>query len=149
MGLRIDTVATLLDQIERRPGASEDTITDMVARIGAEPPGDYLDFLGLTNGGIGSGPDIHVILYAAEEVGDPKLDYAAPEIARGLLVIGGDGCGNILGIDMRNADPSRHDYVVLDPVWMDLDSVSVQYRGKTFWSMLSYLASRFDDYQQS
>jgi hypothetical protein len=138
-------MATLLDQIERKPRASEEAIKAMVARIGVEPPGDYLDFLWLTNGGTGSGPDIFVILFAAEEVGTPELDYGAPEYAPGLMVIGGDGCGNIIGIDTRNTDPSLHEYVVLDPVWMDLDSESVQYRGKTFGDMFRHLVRRFGD----
>lgn len=112
----------------------------MVARFGFEPPGDYLDFLRLTNGGTASGPDIFVILFAAEEAGTPVLDYGAPEYAPGLIVIGGDGCGNILGIDTRNADPSLHEYVVLDPVWMDLNSESVRHRGKTLSDMLQHVS---------
>ena len=138
-------MATLLDQIERKPRASEDAIKAMVARIGVEPPGEYLDFLRLTNGGTGLGPDIFVNLFTAEEVGTPELDYGAPEYAPGMIVIGGDGCGNILGIDTRNTDPSFHEYVVLDPVWMDLNSESVKYRGKTFWDMLRHLVRRFGD----
>jgi hypothetical protein len=123
-------MAALLDQIEREPGASDDAIKAMIARIGVEPPGDYLDLIRLTNGGTGLGPDIFVNLFAAELVGMPGFDYDAPAYAPGLIVIGGDGLGSIVGIDTRNADRSMHEYVVLDPCWMELDSESVQYRGK-------------------
>lgn len=138
-------MATLLDQVERKPGASEEAIRATVARIGVELPRDYLDFLRLSNGGTGLGPDIFVILFAAEEVGTPGLDYGAPEYAPGLIVIGGDGCGNILGIDTRKSDRLLHEYVVLDPAQMDLDSESVQYRGKTFLDMLQHVSQYADD----
>jgi hypothetical protein len=138
-------MASLLDQIERRPPASDEELKSMVARIGVEPPGDYLEFLRQSNGGTGSGPDIFVILYSAKEVGTPELDYGAPEDAPGLIVIGGDGCGNILGIDTRKPDRRLHEYVVLDPVWMDLDSESVQYRGKAFSDMLQHVSRYGDD----
>jgi SMI1 / KNR4 family (SUKH-1) len=137
-------MSTLLDQIEIKLGASEEAIKAMVARIGVEPPGDYLDFLRLTNGGHGTGPDIFVILFGAEEVGTPGFDYAAPEFASGLIVIGGDGCGNILGIDATKSDRRLQQYVVLDPVEMNLNSVSVQFRGTTFSGMLQHL-SRYGD----
>jgi SMI1 / KNR4 family (SUKH-1) len=133
-------MASLLDQIERRPGASDEALKAMVARIGVEPPDDYLKFLRQSNGGTGSGPDIFVNLFAAEEVGTSELDYGASEYALGLIVIGGDGLGNILGIDTRKSDRPLHEYVVLDPVWMDLDSESVQYRGKTLSDMLEHVS---------
>jgi hypothetical protein len=137
---RSKAITTLLDQIRRRPKASEDALNALIIRIGVEPPGDFLDFLRVTNGGIGSGPAVSVNLFAAEEVGKPEFDYGASEDAPGLIVIGGDGLGNILGIDTRNADSSLHEYVVLDPVWLDLDSDSVQYRGKRFWDMLHHVS---------
>ena len=138
-------MASLVDQIERKPAASDEELKAMVAGIGVEPPGDYLEFLRQSNGGTGSGPDIFVILFAAKEVGTPELDYGAPEYAPGLIVIGGDGCASILGIDTRKSDRRLHEYVVLDPVWMDLDSASVQFRGKTFSDILQHVSRYGDD----
>ncbi len=48
-------MAALSEQFDTKPGASEEAIKAMLARLGIEPPGDYLDFLRLTNGAIGLG----------------------------------------------------------------------------------------------
>ena len=141
----IGAKAKLLAQIERMPRASEQAIEDMVARLGIEPSKDYIDFLSISNGGTGIGPDLFVTLLRAEDVAGP--DFSCDDLVPGLIIIGGDGLGNDLGIDARTGQPLSQDFVVFDPVWLDLDSVSVQYRGKTFWGTLEYLAGRFDDNQ--
>src|SRR5262245_59004718 len=89
-GYRSKAMASLLDQIERKPAALDEELKAMVARIGVEPPGDYLELLRQSNGGTGLGPDIFVFLFAAEQVGTPEWDYDAPELAPGLVVIGMD-----------------------------------------------------------
>jgi hypothetical protein len=71
------------------------------------------------------------------------VGYGAAELCPGLVVIGGDGCGNIIGIDGRSHEPKKMDYVLLDPVWLDLDSNSCQHRSQTLQNMLHYIATRF------
>src|SRR5438874_5179421 len=130
----------ILNQLDLHRGATGDVIDAMLRDNGTLLPDDYLDFLRQSNGAIGHGPDLFVILEPAEKIRETTLGYASD--CPWLIVVGGDGCGNIIGIDARSRDPKEMDYVVLDPVWLDLDSESCQYRSKKFIGVLEYLAKR-------
>jgi hypothetical protein len=130
-------------QLELHPGASEQAIKEMIEGVGMRLPQDYIDFLRRSNGAEGHGPDLFVILQPAEKVPEMTAGYGATEFCPGLVVIGGDGLGNIIGVDGRSHDPQQMEYVLLDPVWLDLDSASCQHRSRTLQDMLEHLATRF------
>lgn len=132
----------LYSQLETRSGAGESAITEMLRELATPLPADYLDFLRRSNGAIGKGPDIFLNLEPAEAIPETTTGYEAPQYCPGLVIIGGDGCGNIIGIDTRSGDPATMEYVVLDPIWLDIDSESCQYRSTSLCDVLKYLADR-------
>jgi hypothetical protein len=88
---------TLIEQLEKRDGAAEgaiDTLLQWVAReYQAALPADYIAFLRYSNGTIGRGPDLHIILNKAEEVAATTEGYGRAEFAPALVIIGSDGYG--------------------------------------------------------
>ena len=96
-------------------GASEEEITALEAILDTALPNDYLDFLRGNNGIVEAGPASFAILDPAKEVFATTCGYnPSDEFAPGLVVIGSDGCGNLLGIDTRSRDPADMDYVLFD-----------------------------------
>jgi hypothetical protein len=131
---------TPFEQLRLNSPASEGALADLVDNVGIPMPNDYIEFLRVSNGATGTGPDIFVNLKPAEEVLEATRAYGASEFWPGLVVIGGDGLGNIIAIDGRQRDPMRTTYIVLDPVWLDPDSESCQHRSNTLRDVLVYLA---------
>lgn len=140
----------ILAQIETYDGASENALKKLAdfikAHFDAEPPQDYLDFLRFSNGGQGIGPNLFVILDSSEDVPVRGLGYS--EFLAGGLIVGGNGCGNVLGMDLRNK--TEKDYFLADPicmVWNDKYSFSVH--GSSFVELLinmdSYYAGLGED----
>ena len=103
-------------------------------------PADYLKFLRHSNGAIGIGPDLFATLEPAERICEATVEYGAAEYYPDLTVIGGDGLGNMIGVDGRSRDPETMEYVVFDPAWLDLNSESCQHRSKSLEDVLEYLA---------
>lgn len=131
-----------INQLKMQKGASEKALKEMQKAIGMSLPEDYLEFMRRSNGAVGHGPDLFAIFEPVEKIFDTTKGYGATGEWTGLIVIGGDGCGNIIGIDGRSHDPHKMDYVVLDPIWLDLDSKSCQHRSMTFQGILDYLRTR-------
>ena len=104
----------LLCQLELRQGATVEAITALQESLGTALPSDYLDFLQRSDGGIGHGPDLFVILDRAGEVAATTVGYGAPEYAPGSIISGSDGCSNVLGMETRSHDPVVMDYVMFD-----------------------------------
>ena len=73
----------LLCQLELRQGATVEAITALQESLGTALPSDYLDFLQRSDGGIGHGPDLFVILDRAGDVAATTVWYGAPEHAPG------------------------------------------------------------------
>lgn len=131
----------LADQLMLNAGATEEAIDGMLKSLGVPLPEDYLDFLRHSNGCIGVGPDLFVILDRAEKVHAYTIGYGVTKSYNGLVIIGGDGCGNIIGIDARTRDPKKMAFVVVDAVWLDLESQSCQYRATTLNGILKNVAT--------
>ncbi len=133
---RASVLAELLRQIKRNPGADEADLVALQSGVGTLPR-DYLDFLRGGNGGVGHGPDLWVILEPARRVVEATSGYGAPE---GLVIIGSDGLGNVLGIDVRGRTRDSMKYVRLDPVVMELDEV--EFSGASLLELLGHVAER-------
>lgn len=67
--------------------------------------------------------------YSVASCCESGTDLAELMFAPGLIVTGSDGLGSILGLDTRKSNHQLHSYVLLDPVWMELDTESVRHRG--------------------
>lgn len=111
----------LLRQLELKEGATEEALAALQESLGTRLPADYLDLLRYSNGAVGIGPNLFVILAPAEEVAENTSGYGAPKYAPGLIIFGSDGCGNLLGIDTRNPEPAAMEYVLFDAICLDWD----------------------------
>jgi hypothetical protein len=69
-------------------------------------PGDFREFLQLTNGGEGMIGENYVMLWSAEELGQYNESYQVNEYAPGLLLFGSDGGGEGYAFDTRTASPT-------------------------------------------
>ena len=139
----------VLEQIGTLPPASEEALQSLAkyfeATFGASVPTDYIDFLHVSNGGIGQGPDLFVVIAGAEDVMLKEKGYGQDDLERDLFLIGGDGCGNTLGIDTRSKDAESMIYLMFDPVGLssldDADAVSV--RESSFLRLLAGLSDYY------
>lgn len=131
----------VFEQLKKEPPATEQAIIAMLNGVATNLPQDYLDFLRTTNGATGIGPDIWVNIAPAEEVVETTLGYGAFKYAPGLILVGTDGLGNVLGIDVRSGDTKSMRYVRLDPVWLELDTGSVQNNCDSFFALLREIAN--------
>ena len=130
-------MATLLEQLEKRDGAAEGAI-DNLLQWGLEKhdrrlPSDYIEFLRESNGTIGKGPDLYIVLDKAEEVAATTEGYGTSESAPGLVIIGSDGLGNLIGIDCK-ASTSAKRYLRADP--LSIAREEQQSSGATFGATL-------------
>ena len=124
-------------QLSLRPGASEQSILDMSRCCSFRLPPDYLNFLRFSNGAIGIGPNLFVVIWSTEEAVESNRDYNTDDLAPGLFLIGSDGCGNLLGIDTRSGEPDEMSYVWFDSMDMDWDAITT--RCSSFGALLDYL----------
>ena len=143
----------LLEQFDTKPGAPGATmqkLSDYVqSSTGTGLPGDYLDFLRFSDGGIGHGPDLYLIMDSAEQVPASTEGYAA-EFAPGLIIIGSDGGGNVLGIDTRSKRPESMPYIMVDPIVLSWDERSspIQVRGVTLCDLLRNVANYYAELRE-
>ena len=90
-----------LCQLELRQGATREANAALQESLGTALPSDFLDFLRRTDGGIGHGPDLFVILDRAAEVAATTAGYGAPEYAPGLK-----GQGEYLALALSDGSTS-------------------------------------------
>ena len=132
------TMEGLLRELDLRQGATQEAITALQKTLGTALPPDYLDFLRHSDGGIGHGPDLFVILDRAGEVAATTAGYGANEFVPGLIIFGSDGCGNVLGIDTRSHDPTAMDYMMFDACCLEWDEA--RHRSRSLAHLLECLA---------
>src|SRR5262249_30653850 len=105
-------------------GASEEEINELLGSAGTELPQEYLDFLRAANGGEGPlGERGYLALWRAEEVGQANQEYSVAEFAPGLLLIGSDGGGTAVGIDLRSSDSGGMHFVELPFIPMRVEEI--------------------------
>jgi hypothetical protein len=84
--------------LERAPPATEAQLEAAQRDLGVTLPGDYLDFLRESNGAQGFLRDSPVQLWAADELAEYNREH--PDYGDGLVLIGSDGCGNALALNL-------------------------------------------------
>lgn len=89
------------------PLASPAALQALAAECGLSLPADYLEFLGLCNGGDGflAVQPCYLRLWQAEEVIGNNRDYQMPEFVPGFFGFGDAGGGEFFAFDTRGAQP--------------------------------------------
>jgi hypothetical protein len=116
-------LAQLTAHWEKRPGASIEAVREREASLGFEFPGDYVQFMLASNGGVGDKEEIEIRIDPIEEMAPD--DQPLPGLA-GVFPFGGDGAEETFAFDIRSG--------VVEIV-MVRDSVSakdVLWQGDTF-----------------
>jgi len=125
-----DIPPAILNQLELKPPATEQAIEQLLAfaktTYETSLPEDYLAFLRFSDGCCGIGPNLFVTFEPAAEIGETTIGYGALEFAPGAVIIGSDGCGNIIGIDTRPALPDRMTYFWVDPIVLDWNEIALR-----------------------
>ena len=87
--------------------ASEEAVAKLVEQAPVELPGAYLDLLRHSNGGEGPLPvqPLNLCLYPAEEAIQIETEGTFKEYFPGFFVIGGNGGGEAIAIDIRHSAP--------------------------------------------
>lgn len=93
-------------------------IEQFEATVGFRLPGDYANFLQMSNGGEGFiGANAYVILWKLSDLTEMNRAYQVAEYAPGLFLFGSDGGGEAYAFDTRN---SQMPIVSVPFVCMDL-----------------------------
>lgn len=124
-----------LGEMKTYPGASDDLIARSEAELGMSLPGDYVEFLRITNGGVGSiGKCKYVIFWAVDELAPLNRDYQVQEYVPGFLVFGSSGGGEAYGFDTR-----RKGWPVVRITFVGLDWDEAIPMGESFAAFLKQL----------
>ena len=91
------------DHVERRPGASRAAISKAEQSLDCKLPDDYVRFLGRSNGLSGWMKGSPIELWPVE--GLATCNSESPSYGDGIVLIGSDGCGNVVALDL-SARPS-------------------------------------------
>ncbi|WP_165864595.1 SMI1/KNR4 family protein [Capsulimonas corticalis] len=112
-----------MNQLELKAEATEEEIQKLVQYVRTltnhSLPDDYLEFLRLSNGATGHGPDLFVNLPGGEGVAELTVGYGVAEYFPGLIIIGSDGCGNLIGVDLTTSSSQDCKYVLFDCIDLD------------------------------
>ena len=87
--------------------ASATALADLRSVAPARLPPMYLELLAFSNGGEGPLPvdPFNLCLYSAEDVIEIERERSYREFFPGLFVIGGNGGGEAIALDVRGAEP--------------------------------------------
>lgn len=103
-----------------RPGAPDSVIQRLQSVVSRELPAAYLQLLRTSNGGEGPLPrqPFNLVLDPAEDVVEAAARKQFEEFFPGFLVIGSDGGGEFIALDLRS--PGSPAVVALDMTNSDL-----------------------------
>jgi hypothetical protein len=120
------------------PGASPAVLGELRSALPVRLPAAYLDLLAFSNGGEGPLPvqPLNLCLYSAKEVIEIEREGSFKEFFPGLLVIGGNGGGEAIALDIRGAEPWP--VVYFDMTNIDLDE-SIQPLAPDFDALLDMI----------
>jgi SMI1/KNR4 family protein SUKH-1 len=109
----------LLTSIECRGDATDQEIGQGIARLGFEPPADYLEFIRECNGGEGFIKDAgYVRFWAIGQIGEHNKAMTIAEFNPGVVYFGSDGGGLVYGFDTRRRPPSYVEGATDDFEWV-------------------------------
>lgn len=120
------------------------TISEFETRSGTQLPTSYKTFLLEANGGAGFiGENAYAILWPIEDLVELNDAYQIDQYARGLLLIGSDGGGEGLALDLRS---ETMPVVAVPFVGMSLELVEPM--AASFATFFEDLSNRRDDDDQ-
>jgi hypothetical protein len=90
-----------LEKFSLSQPAKDVDISFLEKASGKKLPGDYIEFLKITNGGEGFIGENYIILWGIEELISQNESYEVELNAPGLLIFGTDGGGEAFGFDTR------------------------------------------------
>src|ERR1700674_1037039 len=105
-----ESIQNVFAQLRPNPAAKEELIEELHRFVTVGLPSDYIQFLLSANGANGIGPNLFVHIWPAGEIANLNKEYHSGAPVSGLLLIGDDGCGNLLGIDTRSNNPQKMNY---------------------------------------
>ncbi|WP_083463265.1 SMI1/KNR4 family protein [Prosthecomicrobium hirschii] len=118
------------------PGATSDVMEIEQARLGLALPGEYLDFVMQSNGGMGFVGDAYVDFWRIDELRQFNAECESHIYAPGILLFGTNGGNDGYGFDFRQ--PVVH-CVRIPLIGMALDMIEPL--GETFGAFLSNISS--------
>jgi hypothetical protein len=128
-------IATLLNGLGRRSGATDRMIAESEKQLGAHLPPEYVDFLRVTNGGEGFiGDNAYAMFWNVEDLASLNGSYEVLKYAPGLLIVGSDGGGEAYGFDTRAAG-----WPVVRVPFVGMNWSAAEPMGKTFNEFLRRL----------
>lgn len=133
-----NTIEILLANMNKRPGASETSLRDLVEKSWVALPEWYLDLLRLSNGAEGPVGSSYLGLWPAEEVIINNEECCAREFFPGMLLFGSDMGGIAYAFDGREGTSSIAEIPFISSFPEDVVS-----RGDTLDDFLQFLISQF------
>ena len=123
-------VHRIIQNLDCRKPATTEAIARFERTTGKQLPGDYAEFVKITDGGDGFIGRAYVILWSIGELISMNEAYEVESYAPGLLIFGSDGGGEAYGFDTRN------------PQWV---TVEMPFVGMG-WSLARPIATSFTEF---
>lgn len=109
-------------QFEWNPPASEAAISQAEAEYGGPLPGDYVRLVRRANGGTTNG---NLSILEIEECVERNSDYEVAEYLPGYFMIGDDGAGSAILVNVRDQRIYEVDMGVMDQQFLELSANSL------------------------
>lgn len=118
-----------IEKLNRRPPATGEAIAAFESVNGKNLPGDYADFLKITDGGEGFIGKAYVILWGVGELISMNQGYEVENYAPGLLIFGSDGGGEAYGFDTRNPQWPIVQVPFVGMAWEPAEPIAASFTG--------------------
>ena len=132
------TIESLLEHMDKRPGASEASLRALVEQSWVTLPEWYLSLLRISNGAEGVVGSSYLGLWSAEEVIGHNNECCAQKFYPGMLLFGSDMGGMAYAFDGRKGKSSIAEFAFISSFPEDVIS-----RGDTIDEFFQFLVSQF------
>ena len=129
-------LAELTKHMQRKVALSQQNVIDATARLGVQPPADYVSFMTEADGAEGKvGNAGYLVLWSVDELAALNETYHVAEFAPDLVLFGSDGGDTAYAFDKRR--PGR----VLSVPFIGMSPNQTEEIGACLLSLLEHLAT--------
>lgn len=131
----------LMRDVERNAGASKEALQSLTEAIGVSLPGEYLDWMRISNGGEGFlGPVSYLMLWPAEEIRERNHRLEVSKLMPGFVLFASNGGDAAYAFDTRSGAPSSMPIIEIPYVDIGVEGAS-RARGSGFRAFLEDLTA--------
>lgn len=131
------TLASLVGQLTRNPGAPMERLVELQATLGCAFPPDYVQFMAESDGAEGSVGRSYLALWTSNEITSLSQAACVGKFAPGLVLFGADGGDTAYAFDTRSAVTN-----IVDVPLVGMSLEQARPCGATFGEFIEHLATK-------